>query len=263
MIKGIRFYVFLSVLILLTSCGVNSNLMLKEPVKDEESVNSDSIPLTPAGEYTISVNDNLTFTLSTNDGAKIIEGIGGIGNFQNNQANRQALNPQGYLVRKDGKVELPVVGKVHVEGLTLEQCEDTLEYIFSEEYINPFVQVSVTNRRAIIFPGSGSTAKVVSLDNANTTLMEVIAASGGIPDRGKANSIKILRKVENGERAIYRVDLSKIEGLKFADMVIQSNDYIYIDPRPELAKEIRDEIVPVFSLFSTILVIFTAVMSLK
>ena len=72
-----------------------------------------------------------------------------------------------------------------------------------------------------------------------------------------------MRKLETGEREIYRVDLSKIEGLKFADMVIQSNDYIYVDPRPELAKEIRDEIVPVFSLFSTVLVIFTAVMSLK
>lgn len=262
MIKKFSLLVGLIVLIILSSCGVNSNMMFKEPVKDEKAVNSDSIPLIPSGEYTISVNDNLTFTLSTNDGAQIIEGISGIGEGQRNQGQNQNRNV-GYLVRKDGKVELPVVGKVHVEGLTIEQCEDTLEQIFSEEYIDPFVQVRVTNRRAIIFPGSGSTAKVVSLDNPNTTLMEVIASAGGIPDRGKANSIKIMRKLETGEREIYRVDLSKIEGLKFADMVIQSNDYIYVDPRPELAKEIRDEIVPVFSLFSTVLVIFTAVMSLK
>lgn len=247
---------------LFTGCGINSNMMFKEPVKDEKAVNSDSIPMIPEGEYTISVNDKLTFTLSTNDGAQIIEGISGISDKQGGN-NRNQMNGMDYLVRKDGNVELPVVGNVHVEGLTLEQCEDTLETIFSEEYIDPFVQVRVTNRRAIIFPGSGSTAKVVSLDNPNTTLMEVIAAAGGIPERGKANSIKIMRKIDSGEREIYRVDLSKIEGLKFADMVIQSNDYIYVDPRPELAKEIKDEIVPVFSLFSTVLVIFTAVMSLK
>lgn len=252
----------LLMLLAITGCGVNSNMMFKEPVKDETTVNSDSIPMTPVGEYTISVNDKLTFTLSTNDGAQIIEGISGIADDQQS-LNRNRMNAMDYLVRKDGNVELPVVGKVHVEGLTIEECEDTLESIFSEEYIDPFVQVRVTNRRAIIFPGSGSTATIVSLDNPNTTLMEVIAAAGGIPDRGKANSIKIMRKVENGEREIYRVDLSKIEGLKFADMVIQSNDYIYVDPRPELAKEIRDEIVPVFSLFSTVLVIFTAVMTLK
>jgi polysaccharide export outer membrane protein len=261
--KELKLFGILIVFALLTSCGVNSNMMFKEPVKDEKAVNSDSIPLIPSGEYTISVNDNLTFTLSTNEGAQIIEGISGIGSVKGGQAQGQNRNMMGYLVRKDGKVELPVVGKIHVEGLTIEQCEDTLENIFSEEYIDPFVQVRVTNRRAIIFPGSGSDAKVVSLDNPNTTLMEVIANAGGIPDRGKANSIKIMRKLETGEREIYRVDLSKIEGLKFADMIIQSNDYIYVDPRPELAKEIRDEIVPVFSLFSTVLVIFTAVMSLK
>lgn len=263
MIKKVSLFVVAMVLLSLTGCGVNSNMMFKEPVKDEKAVNSDSIPLIPDGEYTISVNDNLTFTLSTNDGAQIIEGISGIGEGQRIQGQNQNRNAMGYIVRKDGMVELPVVGKIHVEGLTIEQCEDTLEQIFSEEYIDPFVQVRVTNRRAIIFPGSGSTAKVVSLDNPNTTLMEVIANAGGIPDRGKANSIKIMRKLETGEREIYRVDLSKIEGLKFADMVIQSNDYIYVDPRPELAKEIRDEIVPVFSLFSTVLVIFTAVMSFK
>lgn len=262
MLKKLVFLVGVLLLLISTGCGVNSNMMFKEPVRDETSVNSDSIPMIPEGEYTISVNDKLTFTLSTNDGAQIIEGISGIGDNQSSM-NRNRTNAMDYLVRNDGNVELPVVGKVHVEGLTLEECEDTLEVIFSEEYIDPFVQVRVTNRRAIIFPGSGSTAKVVSLDNPNTTLMEVIAAAGGIPDRGKANSIKIMRKVDSGERDIYRVDLSKIEGLKFADMVIQSNDYIYVDPRPELAKEIRDEIVPVFSLFSTVLVIFTAVMSLK
>lgn len=256
---------FLSLIVLgsmITGCGVNSNMMFKEPVKDDKAVNSDSIPMMPVGEYTISVNDKMTFTLSTNDGAQIIEGISGVGDNSNSQ-NRNRNNSMDYLVRTDGNVELPVVGKVHVEGLTLEQCEDTLETIFSKEYIDPFVQVRVTNRRAIIFPGSGSTAKVVSLDNPNTTLMEVIAAAGGIPDRGKANSIKIMRKIDTGEREVYRVDLSTIDGLKFADMVIQSNDYIYVDPRPELAKEIRDEIVPVMSLFSTVLVIFTAVMSLK
>lgn len=261
MMKRLIFLGLFFVLLLTAGCGVNSNMMFKEPIRDEKAINSDSIPLIPDGEYTISVNDNLTFTLSTNDGAQIIEGMSGIGEGQLSQT--QNRNGMGYLVRKDGNVELPVVGEVNVEGLTIEQCEDTLEQIFSEEYINPFVQVRVTNRRAIIFPGSGSTAKVVSLDNPNTTLMEVIANAGGIPERGKANSIKIMRKLETGEREIYRIDLSKIEGLKFADMVIQSNDYIYVDPRPELAKEIRDEIVPVFSLFSTVLVIFTAVMSLK
>ena len=98
MIKKFSLFAALMVLITLTGCGVNSNMMFKEPVKDEKAINSDSIPLIPDGEYTISVNDNLTFTLSTNDGAHIIEGMGGIGEGQGVQGQNQNRNAMGYIV---------------------------------------------------------------------------------------------------------------------------------------------------------------------
>lgn len=245
-------------LLIMNSCGVNSNLMFKE-AKGEEgiAVNSDSIPLKPTEQYRIAVDDKISFTLATNHGTDIIEGLSGVSGDAGGSKQKYE-----YLVKENGEAEFPVIGNVKVDSLTIAQCEDTLEKLYSAEYKDPFVQVEITNKRAIVFPGNGSDAKVVPLNNANTTLMEVIALAGGITDRGKANSIKIMRRV-NGERKVYRVDLSTMEGLKFTDMVIQSNDYIYVEPTPELAKEVRNEIVPVVSLFSSALVIFAAILSMK
>lgn len=235
--------------ILLSSCGINSNLMFKEP-KGVQAV-SDSIPLHPTEAYRISVDDKLFFTLAANDGKKIVESLSGVG------GSAQGVNQgQEYVVRKTGMAEFPIIGEVRVEGLTVAACEDTLEAHFSAQYQDPFVQVRITNQRVIVFPGNGGDARVIPLMNNNTTLMEAIAQAGGIAERGKARSVKVIRR-EGSQRKVYKIDLSTIDGLLYADMIVQGNDYIYIEPNPELAKGVVKELAPVLSILSSALVIFT------
>jgi polysaccharide export outer membrane protein len=88
--------------------------------------------------------------------------------------------------------------------------------------------------------------------------MEAIAQAGGITERGKANSVNLIRR-ENGERKIYKIDLSTVEGLKYVDMVVQANDYIYIEPNADIAKETIKEVAPILSILSSALIIFTAI----
>lgn len=233
----------------LGSCGVNSNIMFKAP--KGEYASKDSVPMFPTEDYRISVDDKMTFTLATNNGTKIIESMSGIG-----QEGVGSSITTEYVVRKSGKVELPILGEVRIEGLTIAQCEDTLQQLFSKEYQDPFVQVQVTNQRVIVFPGNGSDAQVIPLTNINTTLMEALAQAGGITDRGKSNTVKLMRK-ENGERKVYTLDLSTMEGLKYVDMVVQANDFIYVEPKAELAKEALQEVAPIVSILSSALVIFT------
>jgi polysaccharide export outer membrane protein len=248
---------FLSLIILLQSCGINSSIMFKSP-KGEQAL-SDTIPMYPKTDYRISIEDRLTFTLSSNDGSQLINQLSGINGANGMQG---AGNAADFVVRKNGKVELPVLGYVQAEGFTVEQFEDTLQALFSSSFQDPFVQVKITNKRVVIFPGEAGKATVVPLINENTTLMEALAQSGGITERGKANSIKIMRR-ENGVRNVYTIDLSTIDGLKYADLVLQANDYIYIEPVPQLAREIVEEVAPVISIFSSALVIFTVISNLK
>jgi polysaccharide export outer membrane protein len=242
---------FLAALLLLffSSCGVNSNLMFKSPL-GEHSI-SDSIPMSPSKEYQISIDDKIAFTLSPNDGTKMIESMGGV-----SQGAGGNSYSQEFLVRDGGFIEIPVLGEVFVNGLTIAQCEDTLESYFSAHYRDPFVQVKVTNQRVIIFPGGGSQASVVPLSNNNTTLMEVIATAGGIAERGKAENVKLMRR-ENGVRKVYNIDLSTIDGLKYSDMIVQANDYIYIEPRPNLVRGILAEATPIITGVSSLFLIFT------
>lgn len=255
MVKEKLWFVITLMILVIQGCGINSNLMWKQ--EKGVTVNSEAIPLYPEEEYKLSVDDKITFSMTTNDGAILIENMSGLDNSQ-----LQSSGVVEYLIRKDGSVELPKLGKVNVAGLTIEECEDTLVSRYSFEYAKPFIQVRVTNQRVIVFPGNGSDAKVIPLMNVNTTLMEALAQAGGITDRGKANTVKLMRKVGN-KREVYVMDLSVIEGLKYADMVVQANDYIYVEPTPEISKELAEDVVPIVSIISTALLIISVINSFK
>ena len=246
----IRFFVLLVLSVVLYSCGINNNVMFKTP-KDVELA-SDSLLFEAPTDYIIAVDDKLAFSMSTNNGEMIVQNISSGG------ASGVSSNSMDYLVRQTGEVELPIIGLIHVSGLTINQCEDTLEKLYSKKYNDPFVQLRVTSQRVIVFPGNGYDAKVVNLSNPRTTLMEIIAQAGGIPDRGKSNTIKVIRKY-GVERKMFIVDLSNMEGLKYADLLVQANDYIYIEPRPYLIREILSEAAPVLSLLSTSLAFFAII----
>lgn len=253
-----KFGLFGSLLLLLlgigSSCGLNSNLMFKTPKGVPER--SDSIPLRPTTEYTISRDDKFSFTLYTNGGKRIVENMAGM--------NEAQVNPQipEYIVRSNGMAELPIVGEIKVAGLTVQQCEDTLAKAFAAEYQEPYIQVKLTNQRVIVFPGNGSDAKVIPLQNNNTTLMEAIALAGGIADRGRADKIKLMRNFGTS-REVYVLDLSTEEGLKYADMIVQANDYIYVEPNEQLGREAVQSAAPIVSLLSSALIIFTVFSTIK
>lgn len=256
-LKTLRFFLLLGTLALFFgSCNINKNLMFKTP--KDAIVKKDSIPLQPATEYTISKDDRFSFQLYTNNGEKIVDNMTGL---SENATTKTTIE---YLVRTNGTADLPILGTVQVAGLTVKKLEDTLAFQYASKngYNDPFVQVKLTNQRVIVFPGSGADAKVVALQNNNTTLMEVIALAGGIADRGRADRVKLMRVVGT-QRIVYEMDLSTIDGLKYADLIVQANDYIYVEPSEQVGKEFVESAAPIVSLFSSALIILTVLINQK
>ena len=257
--RDLKLFIFVGIsIVLLNSCAnFNSNILFKIPKKS--SFAYDSIPLEPEEDFRLAPGDRFSFLFGTNNGEKIILSQSGVstGGNQNVGAGQMRMqnNQFTYLVRQDGKANLPLLGDIHVSGKTILALENEIKTLLSENYIEPFVQIRVTNQRVIIFPGKGD-AQVVGLSNANTSLLEVIALAGGIRDEARSNSIKLMRKINPTKREIYKIDLSTIEGLKDAQMIVQSNDYIYIDFKPRYASSILQEISPWLNLITTSLLVY-------
>jgi polysaccharide biosynthesis/export protein len=200
-------------------------------------------------EYKIAVNDQLQINVYTNDGEKIIDPIGTANNLTVQTANSM------YLVEFDGQIKLPIIGRTQISNLTLREAEKMLEEKYATYFNKPYVQLKVTNNRVTIFPGGqGSQALVVTLNNPNTTLFEALAIAGGIQD-GKAHKIKLIRgNLKNPQ--VYLIDLSTIEGMTKANLILQANDIIYVEPRNKVPQKIIEGITPYLTLLSTFLLIY-------
>lgn len=237
---------------LFSSCTVNSHVMLKTP----KDFVFDSIPDITVDQYVISPGDLLQFRLYSNGGFSVIDITSGTGSGAN--ANALVRNVSvSYLVQNDGAAKLPILGETPVSGKTILEAQSYLEDLYSSYYVDPFLQLEVSNKRVLVFPGSGNNAQWITLQNNTTTLMEVLAQVGGIASNSRANSIKVMRKVDSkSEREVYKIDLSRIDGLPFGDMVILADDIIYVQPNANIAKELLQDISPVISLISSTLVFY-------
>ena len=238
--------------------------MFKTKERNKDMVFVDSIPMSPEDSYRLASDDRFTMKLFVENGRRIIDFGADINDGLSGQTSSMARGSTSisYKVRKNGEVELPILGSVKLGGLTVIEAQELLKQYYSESYIDPFIQLEVTNRRVIVFPGSGGAAKVIPIENDNTTLMEVLAAAGGITERGKANNIKIMRQTDKG-REVYQLDLSVLEGLQYADMIVQADDYIYVEPTKQLSREFLKELSPIVSIITTTVMIITLVLSFK
>jgi polysaccharide export outer membrane protein len=243
-----KLLLFAGIALLLSSCGwLNSSVMLKTGKNYQYSKSPDS---TKNADYIISANDVIEFRIFSNDGFKLIDLT------SLNQSNRdyQMNNRMDFLVEFDGFVKLPILGRTKLTGLTIREAELMLEEKYASYYVKPFILMSVQNKRVIIFPGNAGDAKVIPLLNNNTTLIEALALAGGISDDGKAQKVKLIRRIGDKDE-VYLIDLSKIEGIKQANLVLQANDIIYVEPRRKIANKALAEIAPIVSLLTSTLVL--------
>ena len=242
----------------LTSCKVlDSNRMFETPddYQYTDFANSDSVK-----EFKFDVNDVFSFSLFSNNGFKAVdiningssstEGGGGGGVLQT------------YSIDIHGNTKLPLIGEIKLIGLTQKQVEDTLENLYGEFYVKPFVLLHVTSRKVIFFNNGEAGARIIPLTGTSISLVEGLAAAGGIAVTGKAYRIKVLRGDSRNPK-VFKVDFSTIEGYKIGNMKLQTNDIVYVESRPQYARELRNEIFPYISLLSTTILTINTINRLK
>lgn len=237
-----------ALLVLLTGCTINRDIMFKTPTDYQFGTYQD----TSTKALLLQPNDVLQFRLFSNDGFKIIDLISEGSAREANMLNRNIFT---YTIESNGEVKLPLLGRVQISRMTLRQAEIMLEERFSTYYNKPYVQLFVINRRVVVFPGGGGDAQVVTLENNNTTLMEVLARAGGMSKRGDARRVKLFRLNADGSRSAYQFDMSDIDGLQHADIVMQGDDILYVQPNPELAREAIQDLTPLITLLTSVVLV--------
>lgn len=102
-------------------------------------------------------------------------------------------------VRPDGKISLPLIGELEVNGLTALQVQHLIAAKLKEYIDNPQVTVIVQEVKSKAYVIVGKIAKPGSYNlEKPTTILDAIAIAGGFLDFAKTNKVYVIRSLEGG-----------------------------------------------------------------
>ena len=143
---------------------------------------------------------------------------------------------QQYLVDNQGNINFPVLGEIHVGGLTKLEIEnliiDKLKVYLKEA---PLVTVRIVNYRISVLGEVASPGSFV-VSNEKINLLEALAMAGDLTIYGMRDNVKLIRTGQDNKQEIITMDLNKAETVLSPYYQLQQNDIIYVTPNKTKAK---------------------------
>lgn len=228
-------FVLMAMIMLIGSCSGSKQVAYFQ--------NIDSISLAASrGLYDAKImpKDELTITvITTNPQASapfnlsVSNTIGTSGQMSSGQGSLQ-----GYLVDNDGNINFPVLGTIHVAGLTKNEAEEKIKegvkpYLAATE--NPIVTVRMSSYRVTVV-GEVGRPSVIPVSTEKMSIIEALAQAGDLSIYGKRNNVLLIREDATGQKKAHRLNLNDANIFNSPYYYLQQNDIIYVEPNGVKAK---------------------------
>ena len=135
-----------------------------------------------------------------------------------------------YLIDVDGNIDYPVLGKIKLIGLTVEEAKELFKKKFEDGNLlkNPVVIIRITNFR-ITIAGAVNSPGVYQVSGERISILEALGMAGDLNIKGRRDNILIVRDF-NGTKTYSRVDLTNKEIFNSPVYYLTQNDYVYVEP---------------------------------
>ena len=145
------------------------------------------------------------------------------------------ISTEYYLVNADGNIEFPIIGRLHVGGLTKEQLAQKISDEIYPKYVKdkPAVDIRLMNFRVTV-AGAVRNPGIYQSKNERMTFLEAIARAGDLDIKGERENILIYRTDADGSRHVARVNIHDKDFLLSPYYNLQQNDVIYVEPNKSM-----------------------------
>ena len=237
------FFVSILTLSLLCSCATRERMLYLKDMDDTVDY-----PVSKKYEMKIQRDDKLKIIVSSKDPelslAFNLPGVGGYSVSNDGKVETTSSvtsKEQGYIVDVNGDIDFPILGKLHVEGLTRNQVtrliKDELEK--RELLKNPLVQVDILNFTFSVL-GEVNHVGRFTIDGDRISILEAIAMAGDLKTgTSRIDRVAVFRDFGDTRRVIH-VDLQSKDIFLSPAYYLQQNDIVYVEPNGRRAQE-QDE----------------------
>lgn len=141
----------------------------------------------------------------------------------------QAVNstPLGYDVDSLGIVNMPIIGKIKLSGISTQVASDTIKSKLNAFIKDAFVNVKIVNHKFTIL-GEVSRPGTYNLVNNQISFIEGLGMAGDLTDFAKRDNIILIRH-DSGKRVQVRLNLLSDKILTSPYYYLKNGDVIYVD----------------------------------
>ena len=219
---------------LITSCVPQKKILYlqNEPTMNDSVFMSMEYPNERHFDYKVQPGDNLYIRIASLDArsadlfnnmnSQIGGGASGL------SSGNPAIYLNGYIIDEKGNIEVPILGKVYVKDMTIDEIQSKLQ-VGIDEYLQQtivYVKLGLFNLTIL-----GEVAKPgqYQVYQSDINIFQAIAMAGNATDYANKSSIKIIHQTPNGSQ-IVRVNLNDASILSSPEYYLKPNDIIYIEP---------------------------------
>lgn len=179
-------------------------------------------------DYRIQPNDVLNVTIQNPDNE-----TSAFFNYGNQEGARgygseSLLYLMGFNVDKDGFISIPLIGKVKVQNLTVEECQQIIQQEANKYILNSSVDVKLVSFKIAIL-GEVNNPGYYYIYNGQATILEGLSLAGDLNQFANRNNIKLIRQTDDGVE-VTLLDLTSSDLMKSKYYYLLPNDQIYVEP---------------------------------
>ena len=144
---------------------------------------------------------------------------------------------QTYLVTNEGTIQFPILGTLHVGGMTVNELERLVASKIEGTYLNtkPVVTVRLSNYKISVL-GEVNSPGTYTVPSEKVNIYEALSLAKDMTVYGRRDNVKLIREDASGKKAIYELDMNDANIIKSPYFYLQQNDVLYVTPNKTKAK---------------------------
>jgi polysaccharide biosynthesis/export protein len=178
-------------------------------------------------EYTLQPNDILSVVVKSLDPSNTE-----LFNLQVHQnygnINGQSMYLAGYTIDREGFVKLPIIGKIQVANLDVQQAENKIQEEIDKYLRNATVILKMVSFKVAML-GEVRNPGYYYVFNAKANVFEGLGMAGDITQTGNHKNVKLIRQNDTGSE-VHVLDLTSTRILESNKFHLMPNDIIYVEP---------------------------------
>jgi len=143
-----------------------------------------------------------------------------------------------YLVDNDGNIEYPVIGTIHIGGLTKNEAEALIKskiQPYMSESENVVVHVRMVNYKYAVLGGVAKPG-LFTTQNEKVSILEAIAQAGDLSVFAERDKIFLIRENSEGEKEFHQLDIHDANIVNSPYYYLQQNDVVYVENKKSVAR---------------------------